>query len=621
MFYPEAMSKVLILGYRQDLKQIIEKLHQLKIVHILGHTKNELDIGTPLKEAEYASELLVKIRSLKTLLKIPEEPSKFPKEKLILKSIRSKIDEIHQLALKKTAREKELNEKISVLERQYALLNELAPFKLRLDLFTDYKSLAVFLGRVEKHDNLKIKLKNISDKFELKIGIEYKKNVFTTALFIESSKKEEAENILSKFKFVPIDISPIKEFKDKPSKYIPEIEKRLKDYVAEREKLRESIIRLASESKNFLLKEEARFALIAEKAEAPLRFAVTSETFLIKGWVPKKQFMSLKKELETVAKNRIVLEELPIKPDETIPIRLKNPALVQPFEFFMELYSLPRYNEIDPSAILFITFPLFFGIMLGDIGYGIVSLILFLIFRRLFPGMKKLLNAMLWASVFTIIFGIVFGEFFGEEQILGFQLPVLVHRLQQINEVLIASVIIGIIHLNIGLILGFINVLKHHGLIKAINEKVSWFVLQIGVFSLGINYLKLYTIPTIIPTILIAVAVVMLFLGEGIRGILELPTIFTNMISYARLMALGLASASMAVVVNDLAKEFFHGNVLSIIMGIFILLLGHIINLLLGWLGPFLHSMRLQYVEFFTKFYEGGGYPYKPFGLNKIEGG
>jgi V/A-type H+-transporting ATPase subunit I len=621
MFYPEAMSKILILGHQQDLKSVIERLHELKIVHIVEHSKNELDIGTPLKEGEAASELLVRIRSLKTLLKIAEEPKKLPKDKLIFKKVKSNVDKIHALALKKTAKEKELNEKIALLERQYSTLSELAAFKLGLNLFYGYQNLAVFIGRVEKPELLKTKLKNITSEFELKIGKEFKKNIFTIALFIELSKKEQAENILQKFKFAPIDISPVKEMKGKPSDLIHEIERKLKECCTERDNVRNSLTGLSGKAKNFLVKEEARFSLIAEKAEAPLKFAVTSETFIVKGWVPKKQIEELRKELNILAKNRIVFEEMPTSDNEARPVRLKNPALVKPFEFFMELYSLPKYYEIDPSAILFITFPLFFGIMLGDIGYGLVSLILFTIFRKLFPGMKKLLNSMLLAALSAIIFGFVFGEFFGAEQIFGYELPVLIHRTHQINEMLIISVAIGIVQINLGLILGFINVLRHHGIKHAIFEKISWMVLEIGVGLLAVSYLKFLIIPVIVPSILILLAIVMLYLGEGVRGILELPTIFTNMLSYARLMALGLASASLAVVVNDMAGKFFNGNVVMIAVGVIILVFGHTINLLLGWLGPFLHSMRLQYVEFFTKFYEGGGYPYKPFGLNKSEGG
>ena len=113
---------------------------------------------------------------------------------------------------------------------------------------------------------------------------------------------------------------------------------------------------------------------------------------------------------------------------------------------------------------------------------------------------------------------------------------------------------------------------------------------------------------------LASLSIVMLFLGEGVRGMVELPGIFGNILSYARLMALGVASAGLAAVINDISMPMFRGGIIGIIAGTIILLLGHLINFVLGLIGPFLHSLRLQYVEFFTKFYEGGGTRYVPFG-------
>ena len=165
-------------------------------------------------------------------------------------------------------------------------------------------------------------------------------------------------------------------------------------------------------------------------------------------------------------------------------------------------------------------------------------------------------------------------------------------------------------HVNIGLLIGFYNELVMHGFWKAVFAKFSWFVLEAAII-IGIFYSTFYAI------ILGVISVIMLYLGEGVKGLVELPTLFSNMLSYSRLMAIGVASVQLALVINEFAREFFHKGSFFILAGIAILLVGHVINIALGILGPFLHSLRLHYVEFFTKFFEGGGKRYVPFGTKE----
>ena len=321
--------------------------------------------------------------------------------------------------------------------------------------------------------------------------------------------------------------------------------------------------------------------------------------------------------LNKVSKNKIFVHFEPAKKEDKVPVKLKNPRYAKAFEFFIDLYSMPTYKEIDPTFFIFLTFPIFFGIILGDIGYGIVSLAVFWLLKKRMPKARNFFNILLLASFVSILFGLLYGEFFGEEKILELELPHLLSRVHNMFTLLYISIGIGVVHVNIGLVIGFINELRSHGLMKAVYEKASWFILQIGIALLALSYLGKISISPLVGATFLGLSVLMLFKGEGVKGIIELPSILTNIMSYARLMAIGLSSVSLAVVINDSAKEFFHKGGIFVLIGILILIIGHVVNVMLGLLGSFLHSLRLHYVEFFSKFFHGGAKKYQPFGAKE----
>ncbi len=614
MLRPYEMSSVIMTGPNKFQEDVIKELHKLRILHIVEHSKTDLaDIGNPLENANKLSETIVKVRSLITALNIKKGENKF--------ELKRDLPEIYETT-------KRLNEGVSknsdelkkiegLISKNQAIKHELEIFKnidIPLEDLASYSSLVYFTGYMGESKVMALKedLSKITKKFML-LEDAVKKRSFIV-LFVDVESKEHASNILQKLSFSPVNFTGIGNFKGTASSNLGKIEKENTKLENQRDNIKKQIEKLGQEHKDFLICAEEFLSQELEKAEAPLKFAATKNAFLIKGWVPTGQLRSAINRLNKTSKNKLFIHSEPAKEADNVPVKLKNQNYAKPFEFFMNLYTLPNYKEIDPTFFVFLTFPLLFGFMLGDFGYGLVTLILFMMLKKRMPKAKNFFSILIFASLATMFFGLLFGEFFGYEEIAGFHLPHILSRSHQINELLYLAIAIGAAHINLGLIIGFVNELKSHGFMKALCAKGGWIVLEIGIALLALSYFKIIALPIYIGVVFFLLSLFMLLKGEGIKGLIELPGIFSNTLSYARLMAIGLSSVKLAEVINESAAEMFHGGGFLILAGVLILVIGHILNIGIGMLGSFLHSLRLHYVEFFTKFFQGGAEKYKAFG-------
>jgi len=616
------MSRIIIAGPKKVQGKVIRELHKLEILHIVEHSKDELaDIGQPLENAGKLSEFIVKVRALIAALNIKKQETDF-KLKRGLVEISGNVKKLNEEVNKNN---EELRKAEELKSKSQSVLNELRileKINLPINVFEPYNSLSVFKGYVpDSHDieYLKDSLSKTTEKYEIfenSVG----KKIFMV-LFIDISNKDNANSVLQKIGFTPVNLvnlnSDMIDHKKNAAYSITKVEHKIQQLNHTIEQIINKNKKLAKEYSGFLITAEKILQTELEKAEAPLKFAATKDAFLVKGWVTTEHLDTAIKKLNKAGNDKIFIEHEPAKAEDKVPVKLKNSKYTKPFEFFINLYSTPTYKEIDPTFFIFLTFPIFFGFMLGDIGYGLVSFALFWFLKKKFPKAKNIFNVMLLASAVSVLFGFIYGEIFGLEEIFGFNLPHLLSRAHEVITLLYIAVGIGVIHVNIGLIIGFINKMRAHGLSKAIFEKGSWFVLQIGVALLALSSFNLINLPTLVGYGFLLIAVIMLFKGEGIKGIIELPSIFTNILSYARLMAIGLSSVSLALLINESAAGLFHKGGFSILMGILLLIVGHVFNIVLGLFGSFLHSLRLHYVEFFGKFFHGGAEKYKPFGAKE----
>ncbi|MCL2436655.1 MAG: V-type ATP synthase subunit I [Clostridiales bacterium] len=368
-----------------------------------------------------------------------------------------------------------------------------------------------------------------------------------------------------------------------------------------------------------------------DKAKALDGMLATNRTFYIDGWIPAEA----SENLETLLKQYGCYYEIiaPEKGEET-PVLLKNNKLITPIETITELYDLPNSRELDPTPVFSFFYVCFFGIMFADMGYGIILALLSfaaVMSGKLEGNMYKFIKQLGYCGVSTFIWGAIFGSFFGNlipvvaENFFGRTVtitPLWIDPVQDSMTMLIFACLCGVVHIFVALGVKAYAHLREGRVLDAINDSVVWYALLIGLGLLiagdmlfdGASQIGQWLSITGVAGVLI----LPIFMGKGINRLLGLWNLYgitrylSDILSYARLLALCLAGSVIAQVFNTIASMPGSG-VIGVICFIVIVLFAHVFNFLVSALGSFVHSIRLQYVEFFSKFYEGGGIPFKPF--------
>jgi V/A-type H+-transporting ATPase subunit I len=347
----------------------------------------------------------------------------------------------------------------------------------------------------------------------------------------------------------------------------------------------------------------------------------TRMCFFIHGWMSTEDVAGLKTSMASSFGQQVVIEEKEMLQEdlERVPVMLKNPSYFRPFELFVRLLPLPAYTSLDPTPFIAIFFPVFFGMILGDAGYGLILLVMSLILRKRFAARKTIRDGaqiLLISSVYTIFFGLLYGEFLGDlpQRFFGIE-PLCVERRTAVIPMLYFTLTVGVLHVLFGLFLGIITAFKKRTKKEALFKFLSILLILCMIMVLA-SFFDVF--PAVISQpVIIAILLLSPFLlfAGGLLAPLELLKSVGNMISYVRIMAIGLTSVLLAFMANHIA-----GLTGNIVIGIVVAGMLHLLNIILGVFSPTIHALRLHYVEFFSKFLEHGGKEFHPLKKGKDKG-
>ena len=721
MLRPERMSKVSVTGSRSVMDEVIEAIHDLNLVDITDYDGSwaGFEPGDPLAGSDETSSLLVTVRAIESTLELDDDDVG-TNVRPDLSNAEQRLEELRVEVTELEDRRETLRSDIREIDDRRERMEAFADLGIALELLWGYDSLAVRVGEGDGEAIERALAESDLDAFEVFAGEE------TVAMFAYDGEDALEDALVG----VPFTAYEVPEETGDPASVLERLDQERKQAEAELEKVRSELEALKADSGPFLLALEEELSIDAQKYEAPLRFATTERSFVVEGWLPADDYDTFETELREAVGDRVEIEEIQraehtsgghletethgeggadataetdgqeavtdggtadggvVTVEDDPPVVQDNSGIVSPFELLTKAVNRPKYSEFDPTFLVFLTFPLFFGFMIGDIGYGLLYVLIGYGVTRRFDaaGLRDFGTVVVWLGLFTMVFGVLYGEVFGLHFFEWVGEEAVIHKgLSKTKWAvtwLIVAVIAGWVHLNLAYLFEFVEELQLHDAKSAVVEVGSWLLMLNGlwvfIFSKAFSGAKPETLVgsgallddgplgfgfTGFPEL-----VGLLGLGAFVLGIVVLLTgpwyeafefavPLAHTLSYTRLTAVLLAKAGMALAANLLYwgvyedEEGFHymhestpakkaadgkdvifdglanmGSSFDLgplslglegaLIGLPVLLVAHAVVLLVGGTAA-IQAIRLEYFEFFEKFYEGGGKNYQPFGYDR----
>ena len=647
MFKTARMRKIRIVTLDKYVAPTVDALHESGLIQVSDISESiqqdpELaELVIPSKATPYTgklSSLLMKTNGISELLGnslseghglkdtimsfiSPDMPVQKDIEKLDTAAFIEKAEETLAKVESKTSviegKLSALDAETSELKSNKSLAKRLSNFDMDLALLKDSKYTSITVGRInaESTSEIKNELSNLTDELEMFTVPTDDGEIITVVTLKEFN--DDVYSTLRKFDFEKIEIGNVE---GTPEHVISSADSRLLTIESERAAVKGELRAVAEQWDDEILALKEQLENEKDKNEILSSFVQTKDAYILEAWVPVKDTEKVEQLVESSSEGHCAFETIEIEgtDDEDVPVLQQNGWYAKPFEYLVDMYSPVRYNEIDPTIFVALTFPFFFGFCLTDAVYGLVVSLIGVVLIKGIGKVKESMNSfgwiLVWSGLWAVVLGLLTNGFIGDfpERIMGYRLPTVfapVEAFKHPDTILIIAIAFGLLYTNLGFIVGAINNLRYGNVKEAIGSQICWFVFEAGIVFLALGYLM----PAIgmagmaLGGILILATIFMLIWANGAYGVMDIFGYMGDVLSYARLLALCLATGGIAMTVNILAAMIdsmvpFAGIVLAVLIFIF----GHIANFAFQVLGAFINALRLNYVEFFSQFFMSG---------------
>ncbi len=631
------MSKFNLLVFNSERKNLLHKLQKFDEVHFMDLKEDEelgeydLDkvkepesivaINEEINRINYAIEALSKYQKKDSALKVLKEG----RTTLEFSEIEEKANKVDYKSICKQVIE--INSDMDQLSQDIANTNikikEICPW-IKLDVpiknLMSLEHVKLMIGKFPARFKQKVEEGFVSTEYTyFEVLSESGGNLYV--LIITNDEEEDLVNEMLRNNY----FSDIKiEIEGKPEEEVKKLKNEVELKQKQISKNEEKLKKLSQKVIDLQIVYEYLMNIILRTEESE-NFLTTESVNVIEGYIPTSRSEEFNDLVTSTLSNDIYyfkLEEAD-KDDTNAPILLKNSKYTRAFESLTTMYAYPKYNELDATGVMAPFYSFFFGMMIADAGYGLLLLLGTVIALKIFKLGEEQKNTMRFFACngfFTIIWGLIYGSFF------SFSIPTgIIDPTTQYMEVLILSIGLGIVHIYVGLGVGAYMNIRDGKPLAALFDTGFWYMALTGAILLLVG--SQYPISNVVSKISLYVMIIGMVgivltagrespsvggkLGGGLYSLYGISGYVGDFISYSRLMALGLAGGYLAAAINDMVFMLFDLKAIGIVVGIIVFVIGHSFNLFLSALSAYVHDIRLTYVEFFGKFYGGGGKAFK----------